>query len=418
MNASSDSLDLRLLFWSFAFFAFTCTFSIALAQLSLGLSAAIFIVFALRHRYNPFAHPLRWFYMAVAAWIVWLLFTGLLGDTPLRSWRLSREEWLFVAVPIGVLLFQDRRRQAIVLGALAVGVGLVGIYGLIQYPTGFNLIPRHRIVEAPGYGYRVLAAFNHYMTFSNFYAVVAAFLSGYTLAAFGTMNRFRRYLFGASSVLAILMTLLSFGRGAVASLIIVLMLTLVLLGRKYARVSIIGIAALVVILLAIPGVTDRYFSDYNKDASVENPGGRLFIWEHSFQVIADHPLFGVGMGNFKDAYAAKLPEGTPENRYYAHAHNDALNVAAISGIPGLVLFGLLWLTVLGYCWYGFRQTRHDDPEAAAGYFAALVGSLCFAATSVTEATFVDEEVRQLLMFVWAVGLAGWYKTKSDRTVRG
>ncbi|MCH7689568.1 MAG: hypothetical protein IIA17_00810, partial [candidate division Zixibacteria bacterium] len=36
--------------------------------------------------------------------------------------------------------------------------------------------------------------------------------------------------------------------------------------------------------------------------------------------------------------------------------------------------------------------------------AAAVGSIAFFMTSLTEATFSDEEVRQLLMFVWAAGL--------------
>ena len=418
MNTPAHSVDTRLLLWSFALFAFTCTFSIALGQIFLGLSCALFIVIATRYRHQPFVHSLRWFYWAVAAWIVWLFLAGLAGETPLRSWRLSREEWLFSAVPIGVFLFQDGRRRRLVLSALAIGVTMIGLYGLIQYPTGWNLIPRHTIAPAPGFGYRVLAAFNHYMTFGNFYAVVAAFLSGYTLIALPTFSRVRRYLFVSSSILAILLTILSFGRGALASLIVVLFLALLLLGRRYARVSITAFAVLVVVLLSIPGGTSRYVSDYDKDATVENPSGRLFIWKHSLEVIWDHPVFGVGMGNFREAYKAKLPPGTSDVRFYAHAHNDALNVAAISGLPGLALFSLMWLTALGYFWTGFRRFRDRDPELTACFFGALLGSLCFAATSVTEATFVDEEVRQLLMFVWAVGLAGWYKAERGGSTSG
>jgi len=38
----------------------------------------------------------------------------------------------------------------------------------------------------------------------------------------------------------------------------------------------------------------------------------------------------------------------------------------------------------------------------------------------TEATFSDEEVRQMLMFVWAIGLAVWYKKalEPDKTIGG
>jgi len=35
--------------------------------------------------------------------------------------------------------------------------------------------------------------------------------------------------------------------------------------------------------------------------------------------------------------------------------------------------------------------------------------VAFVITSLTEATFADEEVREMLMFIWAVGLAGSYK---------
>ena len=41
--------------------------------------------------------------------------------------------------------------------------------------------------------------------------------------------------------------------------------------------------------------------------------------------------------------------------------------------------------------------------------AAFIGSVMFFLTSLIEATFADEEVRQLLMLIWAVGLGIWYK---------
>jgi hypothetical protein len=46
--------------------------------------------------------------------------------------------------------------------------------------------------------------------------------------------------------------------------------------------------------------------------------------------------------------------------------------------------------------------------------ASLLGSAAFAVTSLFEATFADEEVRQLLMFVWALGLASVYQERPER----
>ena len=247
-----------------------------------------------------------------------------------------------------------------------------------------HLIERHTLYEAPGFGWRVLGFFNNYMTFGNFYAVAAVFLSAFTLLRFRAFSFRYRLLFASASTLAILMTLLSFGRGAIGSMVATMVLMLLLLGRKYARVSVTVIALLVVLLVAIVvGITNRYTGSVQKDFEGTDPGGRLFVWKHSVEVIKDHPLTGVGMGNFKDAYAAKLPPELPGFRRYTHAHNDALNVAAISGIPGLLIFAALWLTALAHFWIGFRRRRQLNNEAMACFFAALDGSICFAATSVT-----------------------------------
>ena len=56
--------------------------------------------------------------------------------------------------------------------------------------------------------------------------------------------------------------------------------------------------------------------------------------------------------------------------------------------------------------------RYDPPVSptASVAAAALLASLVFLASSVTEATFSDEEPRALLMFVWAAGLTVWYKS--------
>jgi len=417
MTPAARNIEHALL-WSFVLFAFSATFSIAISQLFLGLSLVICIVLLVVACDHPFPRPLRLFWWAVAIWVAWWFLTALLGDTPLRSLRLSREEWLFSAVLTGTVVLRTESRRRLVLRALALGVVVVGLYGLVQYITGYHLIERHTVHPAPGFGWRVLGFFNNYMTFGNFYAVAAVFLGAFTLLRFRALARPDRLLMPAASLLAILMTLLSFGRGAIAAMLGTVLLMLLLLGKKYARLSLAVIGVMIVLLVAIPGVADRYLGSLERDFGGEYAGGRMFVWKHSVEVIQDHPVFGVGMGNFKEAYAAKLPPETPAFRRYTHAHNDALNVAAIAGIPGLLVFVALWLTALGYFWVGYRRRRELSDEPMAIFFAALAGSICFAATSLTEATFVDEEVRALLMLIWACGLVGWYKGHTGERIEG
>jgi len=125
-------------------------------------------------------------------------------------------------------------------------------------------------------------------------------------------------------------------------------------------------------------------------------------------VIQENPIFGVGQGNFKAAYSSHLRVDIPEKRKHVHAHNDLLNVAAISGVPGAVFFLGMWLAALGYFWKGWRMRRKAEPDGTLA-LAALVGSVVFFVTSLFEATFADEEVRQMLMFIWAAGLWPRYK---------
>jgi len=125
-------------------------------------------------------------------------------------------------------------------------------------------------------------------------------------------------------------------------------------------------------------------------------------------VIQENPIFGVGQGNFKAAYSSHLRVDIPEKRKHVHAHNDLLNVAAISGIPGAVFFSGMWLVAVGYFWKGWRMRRKMEPDRCF-VLAALLGSIVFFITSLFEATFADEEVRQMLMFIWAAGLRPRYK---------
>jgi O-antigen ligase len=91
-----------------------------------------------------------------------------------------------------------------------------------------------------------------------------------------------------------------------------------------------------------------------------------------------HPIFGVGLGQFK----AVAPEYNPEILKLAGrswiAHNTFIQVGSEAGIPALLLF----LAMLGVAYRNFRAARRSSDErlAALGLFmeASLIG-ICIAA---------------------------------------
>ncbi len=75
-------------------------------------------------------------------------------------------------------------------------------------------------------------------------------------------------------------------------------------------------------------------------------GQRVGYYRTSAQIIAEHPLIGVGTGGFPAAYAAKV-RGT-EAPATTNPHNDYLIIGVQLGVPGillaLMLYGVVWST--------------------------------------------------------------------------
>lgn len=90
---------------------------------------------------------------------------------------------------------------------------------------------------------------------------------------------------------------------------------------------------------------------------------RLAHWIAGINMFADHPFTGVGIGNYSDAYP----------QYYitifvnslGHAHNYYINIAAETGLVGLVAFLLfvLALFVAGGHAYGAINKQYKDLKA-------------------------------------------------------
>ena len=107
-SSSIDNLT-TVIFLLYGLFVFGSTFSIALAQSALGLSFILFVIYIIISRYNPFPSTLKSFYIPVALLIIWEFMAAFMGNSPLKSASMLREEWLFCAVPIGIWLCSDKR---------------------------------------------------------------------------------------------------------------------------------------------------------------------------------------------------------------------------------------------------------------------------------------------------------------------
>ncbi len=82
---------------------------------------------------------------------------------------------------------------------------------------------------------------------------------------------------------------------------------------------------------------------------------RMAHWWAAYAMWLDHPITGVGVGNYPVAYEVYRMPGWKEP--LGHAHNILLNVMAETGLVGLAAYLVLWGTVFGYGVWRARKTR-------------------------------------------------------------
>jgi O-antigen ligase len=221
----------------------------------------------------------------------------------------------------------------------------------------------------------------------------------------------------AGSALSLVAIFLALGRGVILSAIIGLFFLGLMMGRKLFAIVVVTVVVLAGAGYALsPALQKRVVDETARDLKGEYKGSRFYIWENCLDIIKENPVMGVGVGNFHREYAARLPEGTEPRRIQGHAHNDWIHVAVVGGIPGLATYVAMWIIAIMLLIQIYRD-RNQSAEARAMALAAICGSVVFSSASMTEATFLDEEVRHLLMLIWAVGLWPLYnKGRAIETV--
>jgi O-antigen ligase len=168
---------------------------------------------------------------------------------------------------------------------------------------------------------------------------------------------------GISAILLLVVILLTQSRGAVIGLVAGMGPAFIWSGLKRPGRLLLSAGVLALVVgLAIPAVVWERLSGIGMLTSTStiaqaDPEGsaaeRFEIQKVALQIVVDNPVFGVGLGAYPLANARYAPELGRKD-----AHNTYLNLAAELGLPGLVLWCALVLSVLRYA---YRSRRLAAP---------------------------------------------------------
>jgi hypothetical protein len=99
----------------------------------------------------------------------------------------------------------------------------------------------------------------------------------------------------------------------------------------------------------------------------------------------------------------------------AHAHNQFLQVGVDLGIPGLIAYIALWLSLTAMLWQSWRLSSDLGARIlTAGFAASLLGSFVF---GLTDAVALGAKPGFLLWFLWGL-ITGHYCLLAGATDEG
>jgi O-antigen ligase len=217
-----------------------------------------------------------------------------------------------------------------------------------------------------------------------------------------------RLLLLAISCLLLAVLLLTFSRGGylglAASLIGMILLAWQRLKResKVFLGSLMGLALVVGIIFGAP-IISRFFSSF--DLAEGSNFGRLQIWQESLAITGQHPLLGVGLGNYPAAVDFSV-----NYRSAVTSHNLYLDILAEMGIFGLAAW-LWFLASAGLA--SLKAIKHGALIAPAlGVLAALI---YFAVHSFFETAIFNPTVLAFLMIILGLSVSLAKARKIDKS---
>ncbi len=307
-----------------------------------------------------------------------------LSVAPSVTWTTSIW-WLIVAATLAVAAAAGRSRggRRVLASALVVSGMFQAIYGGQRFLGDSGRVWG---VDVPTQGRRLSGTFVNpdHLAFHLVLVVPFAFaLLWWVLEWRGLRDRPENRLlaaFGATFVLASLLIALALSgsRGGLVAMAVAVCCQGFLLSRATGR-RVWGLSGAVVLLGGLGLLTWLSLDEQGLQRLLETSrvdlveNHRLVVYEATVDLWRHAPLFGIGLGAFREALALVRP---PElDREWWHAHSDVLELLASTGVVGGLLVGaLVGLTVVRLRRVLQFPRRSEDVAMATALLGCLVGA--------------------------------------------
>jgi O-antigen ligase len=288
--------------------------------------------------------------------------------------RLALFPLVFWAVYLIPLKYRDIVKWGFIAASLLAVIKMSILTGNGQHRYGTDFIP--------------IIIFSLWTLITSLFALYAYFWTE-------TKNKWTATLTGIALFSGFYTAYLSQARGVWVAIPVLIIITLIALSQFTSRKKTVGLLLAVVLACGTLQFGDiakgrladaesdikTYFVDEKADTSI---GVRFQLWRGSLVMFKEHPLFGVGITDFKQSLQelAKRNIVSEYSASHPHSHNEILFMMAQLGLFGLIAIISLYF-VPG--WYFIRLLRNTDTQTrmlAASGLSLCVGFLILGFTDV------------------------------------
>jgi O-antigen ligase/polysaccharide polymerase Wzy-like membrane protein/PDZ domain-containing protein len=263
-------------------------------------------------------------------------------------------------------------------------------------PLGINASGHSRRFRISGFS-------RHFITYAEQMQLFALLAYGLLLINLKALRkgRSRAWLWVSLSLAGMfsLALILTASRGAIASCILALLVTLALIKERRAMllalVAVVAMAAVSVQML--PAIRTQQVTSLTDDSSKR----RFDYMRAGLRLIPHHPIFGVGM----DSQKYHWKEWGFPGDYITHTHSTPIQIAVDRGLPALGCY--LWLMAMLFVmtWRAYKKSLPAADKAGSGLMLGVIAALIgFSASSLINYNFGDSEPLLMLLSVVALSL--------------
>jgi len=218
---------------------------------------------------------------------------------------------------------------------------IVSFLGILQYfiPSIKYPFPR-QLVREDFRGF-----FSHHLHTGGFYSIIT--ILSLSLSLFWQCDREKKLLSILFFLLNLSALILSMARCYYLSVFAVILALLFVKGRRCFYSGVVIILAISALTFSFPNAVARRAKSI-LDIDYPSNKERIYIWKAAIEMAKDHPLMGVGVGNWRrESVKNYFPKFEKEWDYTSpakiHAHNTYLAWLTETGFIGLSLFLFFWV---------------------------------------------------------------------------